>query len=225
MAHRKIPQQYLAEGLIKFMPNPRIFLYGASGHAKVIFEILEAMHQLPYGLIDDNPNITSLLDYPVFNTVEQAKVVTEDLFIISIGSNHVRKKVAEKLQHSPFATAVHTSAVVSRRSVIGKGTVVMANVSVNVHSRIGDHVILNTNCSIDHDCVIENFVHISPNAALAGNVEVGEGTHIGIGASVIQGIRIGKWATIGAGAVIIRDVPDYAVVVGNPGRIIKFNKP
>jgi acetyltransferase EpsM len=207
------------------MPIPRIFLYGASGHAKVICEILEALHQLPYGLIDDNPNITSLLDYPVFNTVEQAKVVAEDQFIISIGSNHFRKKVAEKLQPSPFATAVHPSAVISARSVVGKGTVVMANVSANVHSRIGEHVILNTNCSIDHDCVIENFVHICPNVALAGSVEVGEGTQIGIGASVIQGIHIGKWATIGAGAVIIRDVPDYAVVVGNPGKIIKYNKP
>jgi acetyltransferase EpsM len=54
-------------------------------------------------------------------------------------------------------------------------------------------------------------------------VQVGEGTHIGIGACVVQGIKVGKWATIGAGAVIIKDVPDYAVVVGNPGRIIKYN--
>jgi acetyltransferase EpsM len=206
------------------MPIPRIFLYGASGHAKVICDILEAQHRLPYGLVDDNPGITSLLDYPVFNTIQQAKAAAEDEFIISIGSNRVRKIVAEKLQPSPFATAVHPGAVISKRSVVGKGTVVMANVSVNVDSRIGGHVILNTNCSIDHDCVIGDFVHISPNAALAGNVEVGEGTHIGIGATVIQGIRIGKWATVGAGSVIIRDVPDYAVVVGNPGRIIKYNK-
>jgi acetyltransferase EpsM len=207
------------------MPNPRIFLYGASGHAKVVCEILETQRRLPYGLIDDNPNITSLLDYPVFNTILQAKVVAEDQFIISIGSNRIRKKVAGQLQPSPFTTAVHPGAVVSTRSVIGAGTVVMANVSVNVHSHIGEHVILNTNCSIDHDSVIEDFAHISPNVALAGNVAVGEGTQIGIGACVIQGIRIGRWATVGAGAVIIKDVPDYAVVVGNPGRIIKFNEP
>ena len=62
--------------------------------------------------------------------------------------------------------------------------------------------------------------HISPNAALAGNVSVGEGTQIGIGAAVIQGIKIGKWVTVGAGAVIIKDIPDYAVVVGNPARIL-----
>ena len=76
---------------------------------------------------------------------------------------------------------------------------------------------------MEHDCKISDFAHISPNAALAGNVEVGEGTHVGIGASVIQGIKIGKWATIGAGAVVIKDVPDFAVVVGSPARIIKYN--
>ena len=57
---------------------------------------------------------------------------------------------------------------------------------------------------------------------MAGNVQVGEGTQIGIGASVIQGVKIGKWAMIGAGSVIISDVPDFAVVVGNPGKIIKY---
>jgi acetyltransferase EpsM len=58
---------------------------------------------------------------------------------------------------------------------------------------------------------------------LAGNVTIGEGSHVGIGATVIQGITIGKWVTIGAGTVIIKDIPDYAVVVGNPGKIIKYN--
>jgi acetyltransferase EpsM len=202
----------------------QIFLYGASGHAKVICEILESQHRIPHGLIDDNPLVTSLLDYPVYNTLQQAAVAADDQLIISIGNNRIRKAIAAKLNGSQFAIAIHASAVISRRAVIGEGTVVMPNVSVNVHSNIGRHVILNTNCSIDHDCVVEDFVHVSPNAALAGNVKVGEGTQIGIGACVMQNVTIGKWATVGAGAVIIRDVPDYAVVVGNPGRVIKMNQ-
>ena len=201
-----------------------IFLYGASGHAKVICEILESQHRIPHGLIDDNPLVTSLLDYPVYNNIQQAAVTADDQFIISIGNNRIRKTVAAKLNGSQFATAIHSSAIISPRAAVGEGTVVMPNVSVNVHGNIGRHVILNTNCSIDHDCVIEDFVHISPNAALAGGVKVGEGTQVGIGACVMQNVTIGKWATVGAGAVIIRDVPDYAVVVGNPGRVIKMNQ-
>ncbi|MBO9198821.1 acetyltransferase [Niastella sp. MAH-29] len=202
-----------------------MLMYGASGHAKVICEILEAQGRTLYGLIDDNPQVTSLLDYSVYNTLQQAEVVPDDEFIISIGSNRIRKIVAHKLSGVKFTTAIHPAAVVSPRCSIGQGTVVMANVTVNVHSHIGNHVILNTNCSIDHDCLVEDYVHISPNVALSGNVQVGEGTQIGIGASVMQNIRIGKWVMVGAGAVIIRDVPDYAVVVGNPGRIIKMNEP
>jgi len=202
----------------------RIFLYGASGHSKVICEILEAQNQTIGGLIDDNPLVTSLLEYHVYNTLQQAALTPDDHFIISIGNNRIRKAVAVKLNALKFTTAIHPAAVISPRSSVGDGTVVMANVSVNVQSNIGKHVILNTNCSIDHDCTIEDFVHISPNAALAGNVQVGEGTQIGIGACVMQNIRIGKWVMVGAGAVIIRDVPDYAVVVGNPGRVIKMNQ-
>jgi sugar O-acyltransferase (sialic acid O-acetyltransferase NeuD family) len=202
----------------------RIFLYGASGHAKVICEILESQRLIPHGLIDDNPLVTSLLDYPVYHTLQQAAVATDDHMLISIGNNRIRKAVAVKLKEVRFTSAIHASAIISSRATVGEGTVVMPNVSVNVHCNIGRHVILNTNCSVDHDCVIEDFVHISPNAALAGGVKVGEGTQVGIGTCVMQNITIGKWATIGAGAVIIRDVPDYAVVVGNPGKVIKINQ-
>jgi acetyltransferase EpsM len=76
---------------------------------------------------------------------------------------------------------------------------------------------------VEHECQLGDYVHISPNSALAGDVIVGEGSHIGIGAVVIPGVKIGKWVTIGAGAVVLEDIPDFAVVVGNPGKIIKYN--
>ena len=88
--------------------------------------------------------------------------------------------------------------------------------------KIGKHFHANLYSYVEHDCVIDDFVHISPNASVAGNVKVGEGTQIGMGATVIQGITIGKWAVVGAGTVIIENVPDYAVVVGVPGKTIKF---
>src|ERR1044072_9357830 len=154
----------------------RIFLYGASGHAKVICEILDTQDNMPHGLIHDNPLVRSLLDYSVYNTLEQAAITADDRFVISIGNNRIRKAVAEKLNGVQFVSAVHPSAIISPRGTIGEGTVVMSNVSVNALRKIGRPVILNTNCSIDHDCVTDDFVHISPNAALAGNVKVGEGT-------------------------------------------------
>lgn len=199
-----------------------IYLYGAGGHAKVIIEILEQQKKNISGLIDNDPLLKSVLQYPVFQKIPGGGSDNETRMVICIGNNTTRKKIAGGVTIG-FETAIHPSANISIRSSIGEGSVIMASVSVNCDTVIGKHAILNTNCSVDHDCVIGDFVHISPNAALAGNVEVGEGVHIGIGSCVIQGIKIGKWATIGAGAVIVKDVPDYAVVVGNPGRIIKYN--
>ncbi len=201
----------------------KVYLYGASGHGKVIAEILEQNGDTIQGVFDDNPAIKALLDYPSMGEFDASKLSRNARMIISIGNNDIRRKLAHQLS-VPFATAIHPSASVSERSTIGDGSVVMAGVSVNANVSVGEHVILNTNCSIDHDCELGNFVHVSPNVALAGNVKVGEGTHLGIGSCVIQGIIIGKWATIGAGTVVITDVPDHAVIVGNPGRIIKYSK-
>jgi acetyltransferase-like isoleucine patch superfamily enzyme len=56
---------------------------------------------------------------------------------------------------------------------------------------------------------------------LCDNTIIGEGVHIGAGATIIPGINIGKWCVIGAGAVITQNLPDYSLVVGVPGKIIR----
>lgn len=198
-------------------------IIGASGHAKVIIDILQLNGQDISGLWDDNLNLLNFNNFPIQGTIADFKKCSKAKALIAIGNNQIRKKIAESL-NVDFEVARHPSNVCASSVQIIEGTVLMANSTVNADSYIGKHVIVNTNASIDHDCKLADFVHISPQVGLAGNVSVGEGTNIGIGANVIQGINIGKWVTIGAGAVIIRDVPDYAVVVGNPGRIIKYNK-
>jgi sugar O-acyltransferase (sialic acid O-acetyltransferase NeuD family) len=204
---------------IKSTMQSEYIIIGASGHAKVIIEIIEAMNGRIKAIQDKNPAVTSLVGYPVHTDMP-----LDALLIIAIGNNAIRKKIAIELQNE-FATAIHPRANISTRSSVFPGTVIMAGATVNSETRIGRHCIVNTNASIDHDCVLEDFVHISPNASLAGNVSVGEGAHIGIGSTVIQGVNIGKWAIVGAGSVIIKDVPDYAVVVGVPGSILKYIKP
>lgn len=200
-----------------------IYFYGASGHAKVVIDIAEQNGFVVGGLIDINPAIKSLGNYLVATELPAADYEGQG-FVITIGNNQIRKRLANELDGKYFETLVHNRVALSARVIIGEGTVIMAGVSINADVSVGKHCIINTNASVDHDCVIGDFVHISPNVALAGDVHVGEGTHIGIGACVIQGVRIGKWCTIGAGAVIIRDVPDGATVVGNPGRIIKIKE-
>lgn len=195
-----------------------MYLYGASGHAKVILEILELLNIPVEGIFDDNPIITSVLEYKV-TQLSNPLVTKQKEFLISIGDNKKRKKIADRLD-AVYGKAVHPAATISPRIKIGDGTVVMGGVTINTAVTIGKHCIINTNASVDHDCTLEDFVHISPNATLCGNVTIGPGTQIGAGAVIIPGITIGKWAVIGAGTVVIKDIPDNVTVVGNPGKII-----
>jgi len=198
-----------------------VFLIGASGHGKVVAEILEESGINSIIFLDDNLVTPQILEYSLIGSYKKELIKNGDSFIVTIGNNVIRKSVATKLNEN-FMNAFHPRSIISRRAFFGRGTVIMGGVTVNVGVEIGNHVIINTNASIDHNCIIEDYVHISPNVALAGDVHVGEGTHIGIGACVIQGVKIGKWCMIGAGTVVLKDVPDGATLVGNPGRVIKL---
>lgn len=199
-----------------------MILFGASGHAKVILDILEKLDIEIRFLVDQNPKIKNLQGYEVI-TEGDNRLVIDDNVIISIGSNAIRKAMTNKLNYE-YGWAIHPSVILGDDVSIGAGSVMMAGAVINSSSSIGNHNIINTSASIDHDCHLEDFVHISPNATLCGSIKVGEGTHVGAGAIIIPNLKIGSWVTIGAGAVIIEDIPDHAVVVGNPGRIIKYNE-
>ena len=199
----------------------KVYLYGASGHAKVIIDALCASGYKVNGLFDDNLELTQLLDYPVLGAFNESRLGSSEL-IISIGINSIRKRLVESLPTKvSFATAIHPSSIISPQASILYGTVVMQGAIIQSDSKIGKHCIINTGSTIDHDCLIDDYVHISPNATLCGNVSVGQGSQIGAGAVVIPGIKIGKWSIIGAGSVVIKDIPDNVVVAGNPARIIK----
>lgn len=192
-----------------------MYLYGASGHAKVIIDILRANQIEINGLVDDNPNVQELLGISVLH---QSNGLSP--FIISIGNNQIRKTIAEQLKTS-FGKAIHPSAIISPNSLIDEGTVVMQGAIVQSCATIGKHCIINTGASVDHECVIEDYVHISPHATLCGNVHVGEGSWVAAGSVVLPGVKIGKWSVIGAGSVVAKDIPDGVLAVGNRCKVLK----
>ena len=195
-----------------------MYLFGASGHAKVIMDILTASGQKVDALIDDNEKVNELNGYKVMHGVTDASPI-----IVSIGVNAIRKKVVEKLT-GEFGTAIHPSAIVSPSAKIGEGTVVMAGAIINADAVIGKHCIINTGASVDHECVIGDYCHIAPHATLCGQVHVGEGSMVGVGACVIPCKNIGSWCTIGAGAAVVKDTPDGATAVGVPAKVIKYKE-
>ena len=192
-----------------------MYLYGASGHAKVIMDILRENGIEVKALIDDNTEVNELQGKTVFHSFSG-----ESPLILSIGSNRVRKILDRRLD-TLFATAISQSAIVSPSSVVGEGSVVMQGAILQTEVKVGRHCIVNTGASVDHECQIGDFVHLSPHSTICGGSEIGEGTWIGAGAVVIQCVKVGKWCVIGAGSVVINDLPDGVLAVGNPARIIR----
>ncbi len=126
-------------------------------------------------------------------------------------------------------THVMTGARVGRRCNIGQ------NVVISPHVVIGDNVKIQNNVSVYTGVILEDDVFCGPSMVFTNVVNprshvsrkdeyrqtlVKRGATLGANSTIVCGHTIGRFAFVGAGAVVTKDVPDYALVVGNPGRVV-----
>lgn len=203
--------------------NEKVVIIGASGHGKVIADIILKSGDSVVGFLDDNPNVgEDFIGFPVLGKVSEADKYKEYKFVIAIGNADIRERVANELDVDWY-TAIHPMAVISNIGVeIGIGTVVMANAVINSDAKIGNHCIINTCAIIEHDDIIEDYAHISVGTKLAGNVSIGRKTWMGIGSQIIQGKSICAETMVGAGAVVIESISKKGTYVGVPARKINM---
>jgi sugar O-acyltransferase (sialic acid O-acetyltransferase NeuD family) len=203
----------------------KIVIFGASGHAKVVIDVLErqGVYEVVC-LVDDDLELMgeTFFGYDVIGGKAELLAMGErpSGVIVAIGSNLARTQVAQWLVGNEFEliSSVHPSVQLGRGVCVGSGSIFMANAVANSATRIGNNVIINTSSSIDHDCIIEDGVHVAPGATLCGSVRVGARSFIGAGATVAPNLTIGENVTVGAGATVVQDVPDGVTVVGTPAK-------
>ncbi len=210
----------------------KIVIIGASGHAKVVADIifsrkrdLNEKIEIVAFLDDNYKNLKykEIFGISIIGGLDKIEDFNKEnyWFVICIGNNYIRQRIYEKYNKLNYYTAIHPKATIAGEVLIGEGTVIMANVVVNACSTIGKQCILNTASIIEHDNELKDYVHISPNTILCGGVNINDCSWIGAGSVVKQQTSIGKSVIVGAGSVIIRDIEDNCTVVGNPGKVIK----
>jgi UDP-2-acetamido-3-amino-2,3-dideoxy-glucuronate N-acetyltransferase len=133
---------------------------------------------------------------------------------------------------------VRGGAVIGAECIIGRGCFIDSGAVVGNRVKIQNYV------SVYHGVTIEDGVFVGPNAVftndkvpraiepdgalksvtdwVVSNTLIQYGAAIGANATIVCGVTVGRWAMIGSGAVVTKDVPEYALVVGNPARIIGY---
>jgi len=126
---------------------------------------------------------------------------------------------------------------IQKGSKIGRNCVFGQNVNVGNNVTIGNFCKIQNNVSIYEGVTLEDYVFCGPSMVFTNILDpkckypqagsqfyvttlIKEGASIGANATVVCGHTVGKHCLVGAGSVVTKDIPDYALVIGNPGRIV-----
>ena len=215
----------------------KIAVFGGRGggtHAAMTILNLSQAGQ-PYsfaGYLNDRlPIGTSIFAGNVLCRFDDWARLDEDLFFLAplhqAGrmQQNCARVIGLGVPNSRWATVVDNRSSVAENSSIGRGSYVLPFASISPHSVIGAHCSLRHGARVGNDVTIGDFVFIATNAIICSSSRVESGAHIAPGAAIGNNLRVGRFAVVGLGAVVTKDVPDYAVVIGNPARVLRMIEP
>jgi sugar O-acyltransferase (sialic acid O-acetyltransferase NeuD family) len=200
-----------------------ILLVGGGGHCRSVIDVIEAgQSDDVYGIVErEGAGSQSVLGYSVLGSDHDlvdliGKCSRVHIAIGQVKSSRVREELFDLCRGlgADFPVLLSPKAYVSKRAVLGMGTITMHGSVVNAGARVGQNCIINTLAVVEHDVAIGAHCHISTGARVNGGATIGSGTFVGSGAILHEHVTVGTGCVIGAGAVIDRNIESGTWVKG-----------
>jgi sugar O-acyltransferase (sialic acid O-acetyltransferase NeuD family) len=208
-----------------------LIIYGAGQGAVTLKECLEFndIYQVVC-FVDDSPaHPDSLCSLPVFHSSNLSRLAERNVLSLccEIAASSVRLRVFKQCKSLKIEliNVIHPQAYISPTVTIGKGNYIKAAAVIETNTILGNCCIIDNGAVIAHDNIIADGCHIAPGAAMGSNVRIGKNTIVGTGASIATGVKIGQSVIISVGSSVVKNISDYSVVEGVPGKVIGKRKP
>lgn len=205
-------------------------IIGAGTQGQVYASYLKEAGINLIGFMDDNPDLIGkdVIGLPVLGKYKdlfkpEFKELIQDVYC-PIGINSVRVKYLSTLKKEGYniPNFIHPSVSIAPDVEIGEGVYMLVGNIVMPHTKLGNYIMINMDSTIAHHVELEDGVFLSSGVNIGANINVRKNAYIGMGVTIMTGIsEVGKESLMGAGTTIIKDVPCYATMVGNPGRMIR----
>lgn len=185
------------------------------------------------GFIDDNPSLLGqkVVGVPVIGSYHELYTSkfkeTIQAVYCPIGDNHIRVEYLSALHKEGYKipSFIHPSVSIGPDVILGEAIYMLVGNIVMPHTSLGNYIMINQASTIAHHVIVEDGTFISSGVNVGACIRVQEKSYIGMGVTIMTGVKsLGKNCLLGAGSVIIKDVPENAVMVGNPGRILRYQK-
>ena len=208
-------------------PQP-VLVLGCTAYTSVFVDMFEAVKGYEFTGCVENISREKcsdrISDLPIYWHENISELRASHRLICALATTH-RMGWVKKMKEwdFEFCSLFHPSSVISEKTEIGSGVSIDASCVIAGYSRIYPHVRIGRQISFGHHIEIGAYSTLHPGCVVSGNCTIGEQVTIGTGAVVIDGISIGSGAVVAAGAVVTKDVPENALVAGNPATVKRKN--
>ena len=214
--------------------KPPLVVVGGHGSGEIAMAVFEAANEAREqwtiaGFLSDicAPG-ERLGKYPVLGGTGETAEFASRGYLIHYTLHLNAKKKWERVQklrdlHLPpeaHASAIHPAAHLDPSTRLGPGVLVCAQASTSFGVAIGGFTHVYTNAFVGHDTSVAECGTLTAHSVLGARVQAGEGCHVGLNCTVREDVTLGRYSIVGMGAVVLDDVEAFAMVGGNPARVI-----